>query len=356
MPNTIIIGSGSYLPTRVIGREHFMKSEFYTDEGIKLDKPNEEIIQKFVEITEIENRLYIEDDQTNSDIAYEAAKEAIADAGVDQEKFDYIIFASNFGDVTTDGYTNFVPNMAARVKNKLGIKNRKCITYDMVFGCPGWVESMILADQFIKAGTAKMILVIGAETLSRITDKYDRNSMIFADGAGAVVVKATDEENVGIIAHNTICDNAGELDYLLNSKSVNKEADQKPIYITMLGRKIYEYALKNVPVAMKETIDDAGLSIEDIDKILIHQANAKMDYAMIDRLHRLYDVKEYDHSIAPMTIQQFGNSSVATIPTMFDLIRKNKMDGHIFADKGNVVFASVGAGMNVNCIVYKFPK
>lgn len=356
MPNTIIIGSGSYLPTRIIGREHFMKSEFYTDEGIKLDKPNEEIIQKFVDITEIENRLYIEDDQLNSDIAYEASKLAIEEAGVDPEDFDYIIFASNFGDVTTNGYSNFVPNMSARVKNKLGIKNRKCITYDMVFGCPGWVEAMILADHFIKDGTAKLILVVGSETLSRITDQYDRNSMIFADGAGAVVVKATDEENVGIIAHNTICDNAAELDYLLNSNSVNKEADQKPIYITMLGRKIYEYALTNVPIAMKETIDDAGLSIEDINKILIHQANAKMDYAMIDRLHKLYGIKDYDHSIAPMTIQQFGNSSVATIPTMFDLIIKNKMKDQVFAKNGNVVFASVGAGMNVNCIVYKFPK
>lgn len=356
MPNTIIIGSGSFLPTKIIGRDHFMKSEFYSDEGERLDKPNEEIIQKFVDITEIENRRYVEEGQMNSDIGYEAAKEAIADAGVDQEDFDYIIFASNFGDVTSAGYTNFVPNMAARVKNKLGIKNRKCITYDMVFGCPGWVESMILADHFIKAGIAKMILVVGAETLSRITDVHDRNSMIFADGAGAVVVKASDQENVGIIAHNTICDNALELDYLLNSTSVNKNADQNPIYITMLGRKIYEYALKNVPVAIKETIEDANLGIEDIDKILIHQANAKMDYGMIDRLYKLYGIKDYDHSIAPMTIQQFGNSSVATIPTMFNLIRKGKMENQNFAKNGNIVFASVGAGMNINCVIYKFPN
>ncbi len=355
MPNTIIIGSGSYLPAREIGRDFFMNSEFYTDEGQKLDKPNEEIIQKFVEITEIENRRYVEPGQMNSDIGYEAAKEAIADAGVNQEDFDYIIFASNFGDVTENGYTNFVPNMASRVKHKLGIKNRKCITYDMVFGCPGWVEGMILADHFIKAGIAKLILVIGAETLSRITDPHDRNRMIFADGAGAVVVKATDEENVGIIAHNTVCDNDVELGFLENSCSLNKEADQNAIYIRMLGRKIYEYALKNVPAAIKETIDDANLGIDDIDKILIHQANAKMDYAMIDRLYKSYGIKEYDHSIAPMTIQQFGNSSVATIPTMFDLINKNKMEGHSFKKEDRVVFASVGAGMNINCIIYKFP-
>ena len=355
MPNTIIIGSGSYLPNRIIGRDYFLDSEFYAEDGQKIDKPAEETISKFVEITEIENRRFIEDDLSNSKIGYEAAKIAIEDAKIDPETLDYIIYASNFGEVTVNGYADFMPNMAARVKNKLGIKNRKCITYDMMFGCPGWVEAMILANHFIKAGVAKNILVVGAETLSRVTDPHDRNRMIFADGAGAVVVTATDEENVGIIAHNTICDNGPELEYLANGPSINKDANQSRVFVRMQGRKIYEYALKNVPVAIKETIEDAGLSIEDINKVLIHQANAKMDYAMIERLHRLYDIKEYDHAISPMTIQEFGNSSVATIPTMYDLIIKGKMEGQSFKEKGNIVMTSVGAGMNINAIVYRFP-
>jgi len=355
MPNTIIVGSGSYLPNRIIGRDFFLDSEFYTEDGVKIDKPAEVTIAKFVEITEIENRRFIDEDLSNSQIGFEAAKIAIADANIDQEELDYIIYASNFGEVTVNGYVDFMPTMAARVKNKLGIKNRKCITYDMIFGCPGWVEAMILADNLIKANVAKTILVIGAETLSRVTDPHDRNRMIFADGAGAVVVKATDEENVGIIAHNTICDNGVELNYLANGPSINEESDQTRLFVRMQGRKIYEYALKNVPAAIKETIEDAKLSIEDIDKILIHQANAKMDYAMIDRLHKLYDVKDYDHSVSPMTVQDLGNTSVATIPTMFDLIIKGKMEGHTFKDKGNIVMTSVGAGMNINAIVYKFP-
>ncbi|UOE41805.1 3-oxoacyl-ACP synthase III family protein [Chryseobacterium suipulveris] len=355
MPNTIIIGSGSYIPTKVIGREHFMDSDFYTDEGDKINKPNEEIIQKFIEITEIENRRYLEDDEYNSDLGFRAAKEAIYDAQIDPETIDYIIYASNFGEVDKNGMSNFMPSMSARVKNKLGIKNRRCINYDMIFGCPGWVEAMILANTLIKANKAKLILVVGSETLSRVTDPYDRNKMIFADGAGAVVVKATDQENVGIIADATICDNDAELNYLENSPSLNKEVDQKPLYIRMHGRKIYEYALKNVPDAIKETIDKAGLTIDDIDKILIHQANAKMDYAMISRLFKLYGKTDYDHDIAPMTIQQFGNSSVATIPTMYDLIIKDEMKGHRFKEKGNIVFASIGAGMNINAIVYRFP-
>lgn len=355
MPNTIIIGSGSYIPTKIIGRDHFLHSIFYTDEGDKIDKPNDEVIQKFVEITEIENRRYLEDDEFNSDLGFRAAKEAIYDAKIEKEDLDYIIYASNFGEVNKDGMTNFMPSMSARLKNKLDIKNRKCVNYDMIFGCPGWVEAMILADTLIKSNKAKLILVVGSETLSRVTDNFDRNKMIFADGAGAVVVTATDDETVGIISDCTICDNIEELNYLENSPSLKKDEDQRPLYIRMHGRKIYEYALKNVPIAIKETIDQAKLSIEDIDKILIHQANAKMDYAMISRLFKLYGITDYDHAIAPMTIQQFGNSSVATIPTMFDLIIKGEMKNHTFKEKGNIVFASVGAGMNINAIVYRFP-
>ncbi len=355
MSNTIIIGSGSYIPSRVIGRDHFMDSVFYGEDGLKIDKPNDEVIQKFVDITEIENRRYLEDHEVNSDLGYHAAKAAIEDAGIDPETLDYIIYASNFGDVGLSGRSNFMPSMSARLKNKLGIKNRHTVNYDMIFGCPGWVEGMIMADTLIKAGRAKRILVVGSETLSRVTDAYDRNRMIFADGAGAVVVEATEQENVGMIADATNCDNSQEIGYLESAPSLKEDENRDELFIRMHGRKIYEYALKNVPVAIKETIDKAGLSIEDIDKILIHQANAKMDYAMISRLFRLYGIKDYNHDIAPMTIQEFGNSSVATIPTMFDLIRRGKMQPHQFAEKGNIVFASVGAGMNINAIVYRFP-
>ena len=356
MSSTVIIGSGSCIPERVIDGSHFYGSQFYTDSGDFIDKPNDEVIKKFIEITEIEERRYINDDLFNSDLGYKAAKEAIYDAKIDKEEIDYIIFASNFGEVSKNGVANFMPNMAARVKHKLEIKNRKCITYDMIFGCPGWVEAMILADDLIKLGKAKTILVVGGETLSRVTDPYDRNKMIFADGAGAVVVQKTDEENVGIITTNTVCDNADELLYLENSKTLNPNAeDQEKVYIRMQGRKIYEYALKNVPPAVKEALDNAGLSIEDVDKILMHQANAKMDHAMVSRIFKLYGKSEYDDSVSPMTIQFLGNSSVATVPTMYDLIAKGEMKGHSFKKGGYIVFGSVGAGMNINCIIYKMP-
>ena len=356
MPSSVIIGSGSCVPNRIIDGSYFMDSVFYTDAGDLIDKPNDEVIRKFIDITEIEERRYIDDDLVNTDLGYQAAKEAIYDARIEKEEIDYIIYASNFGEVTKEGIPNFMPSMSARVKNKLGIKNRKCITYDMIFGCPGWVEGMILADNLLKLGKAKTILVIGGETLSRVTDPYDRNKLIFADGAGAVILQATNEENVGIITTNTVCDNAEELNYLECSKSLNSDAEVKDkLYIRMHGRKIYEYALKNVPTAVKETMDEAGISIEDIDKILMHQANAKMDHAMVSRLFKLYGKSEYDEAVSPMTIQKFGNSSVATIPTMYDLIAKGEMDGQSFKKGGYIVMGSVGAGMNINCIVYKMP-
>lgn len=356
MPNTIIIGSGSYIPEKVIEGSYFLDSEFYDDNNEKIEKPNEEVIKKFVEITEIEKRRYVDDALHNSDMGTKAAEKAIKDAGIDKEKIDYIITATNFGDVDLGGQQSFMPSMSASIKHKLGIENPHCINYDMIFGCPGWVESMILADILIKSKRAKTILVVGSETLSRVTDPYDRNKMIFADGAGAVVVTATDDETVGIISDSTLCYNGEEITYLENSHTLNPNADQNKKYIRMRGRKIYEFALKNVPSAIKETIDKAGIGIEDIDKILIHQANAKMDYAMIGRLYKLYDIKDYDHSISPMTIQDFGNTSVATIPTMFDLIRKGKLKGQSFKAGSYIIFTSVGAGMNINAIVYRFPK
>jgi 3-oxoacyl-[acyl-carrier-protein] synthase-3 len=122
MPNTIIIGSGSYIPNRVIGRDYFMNSEFYTEDGVKIEKPVEETIAKFVEITEIENRRFIEDDLSNSQIGYEAAKIALEDAKSRREELDYIIYASNFGEVTVNGYADFMPTMAARVKINWALK------------------------------------------------------------------------------------------------------------------------------------------------------------------------------------------------------------------------------------------
>ncbi len=351
---TIIKGSGSYLPEKVVKNEDFLNHIFYDEDGKLFDKENKEIIEKFKSITEISERRYVSDDMMNSDIATIAAKRAIEDAGIDPEELDYIIFAHNYGDVTVDKQqADMMPSLSARVKHNLGIKNRKCIPYDMNFGCPGWIQGMILINQLGKANILNKALIIGSETLSRITDPHDRNTMIFADGSGAVVIGMEENTDKGILNHATLSDMGEELDYIRNSKSLNPNFDISDVNISMKGRKVYEYVLKNVPQALKSLIDEAGLHYKDISKILIHQANAKMDHAVLTRLEKLYDIKDGCSSVMPMTIQTLGNTSVATVPTLYDLIVKGKLKDQKINEGEYIIFASVGAGMNINAFLYR---
>ena len=165
MINSVITGSGHYLPNRIVTNEDFVNHEFYDESGNRLDKTGEEITRKFEEITEIRERRYVEDDLLNSDIATFAAKKAIEESGVNPEELDYIIVGHNFGDIDPVGHQiDIMPSISAKVKHNLGIKNLKCKPYDMTFGCPGWIESLILGHQFIQANIAKKVLVIGAST------------------------------------------------------------------------------------------------------------------------------------------------------------------------------------------------
>ncbi|ALM49793.1 3-oxoacyl-ACP synthase [Flavobacterium psychrophilum] len=350
--NIRITGSGSYIPNRIVTNLDFAKHEFLDEEGLPLTYSNEVITEKFRLITGIEERRYVDNDLMTSDIAFFAAEKAIADAGIDPETIDYIIFAHNFGDVKHGTIqTNLIPSLASRVKHSLRIKNPKCVAYDILFGCPGWVEGVIQAKAYIKSGMAKRCLVIGAETLSRVVDPHDRDSMIYSDGAGATIIEGTDEEG-GILAHETASYTYDEAHFLFFGGSYNKDHDQDVRYIKMFGRKIYEFALSRVPQAMKECLDNSGVNIDDVKKILIHQANEKMDEAIVNRFYKLHG-KSVPEKVMPMSIHKLGNSSVATIPTLYDLMIKGLVDDQQF-EKGDVLlFASVGAGMNINAFVYK---
>lgn len=356
---SIIIGNGSFTPERVVKNTDFLQNEFYTAEGIKIQKSNEEIISKFKEITEIEERRYVSDDLVTSDIGFFAAERAIENANIDKETLDYIIVAHNFGDVkSTIHKVDIVPSLAARVKAKLKIENPYCVAYDLPFGCPGWVQGVIQADYYIKSGDAKRVLVIGAETLSRISDPHDIDSMIYADGAGAVILEGKQSETpVGILAHKTRSDTLLYANLLNMGHTYNKEKDDDRIYIKMSGKKLYTYALMHVPQLVKDTMDKVDLPLNKVSKVLIHQANAKMDDAMLLRLFKLYGKKANDipEDIMPMTISKFGNTSVATVPVLYDMVMRGEMNGHSLNSGDHVVFVSVGAGMNVNAIVYKMP-
>ncbi|WP_029272001.1 3-oxoacyl-ACP synthase III family protein [Flavobacterium sp. KJJ] len=348
-----IIGIGSYIPNKEVSNTDFDKHVFLNEDGTPFGYPNEVVIKKFKGITGIENRRYAETQHNASDLAFFAAERAIANAGIDAETLDYIIFAHNFGDVKSGTHqTDILPSLATRVKNKLAIKNPKCVAYDILFGCPGWIEGVLQANAFIKSGMAKRVLVIGAETLSRVVDDHDRDSMIYSDGAGASILEASEDE-AGLLAYESATFANDEANFLYFGKSYNQDLDPDIKYIKMYGRKIYEFALSQVPCAMKNCLDKSGIGIDEVKKILIHQANEKMDEAIIDRFYKLYD-KTAPKNIMPMSIHDLGNSSVATVPTLYDLLIQGKIENHEINKGDVVIFASVGAGMNVNAFVYRY--
>lgn len=348
-----ITGTGSYIPKSIEKNEDFHQHQFLNADGSTIDYPNEVIVEKFKDITGIVERRYADDQLVASDIGFLAAQKAIDDANIDPETIDYIICAHNFGDVKANTIqSDILPCLASRIKHSLRIKNPKCVAYDILFGCPGWVEGVIQAQAYIKAGMAKRCLVIGAETLSRVVDKHDRDSMIYSDGAGASIVEATDD-NDGILAHESASFTYDEAYYLFFGNSNNKGLCPDTRYIKMHGRKIYEFALTNVAQAMKDCLEKSGVDISEVKKVLIHQANEKMDEAIIKRFYRLFKAKAPE-GIMPMSIHKLGNSSVATVPTLFDLIRNNKLEDHQINKGDVIIFASVGAGMHINAIVYRY--
>ncbi len=348
-----IRGTGSYIPSIGEKNEDFYNHQFLNADGTSIDSPNEIIVEKFEAITGIQERRYVNEKQLNSDIAFIAATKAIEDAGIDKESIDYIIVAHNYGDIKYNTeQSDTVPSIASRVKHLLQIKNPKCVGYDLLFGCPGWIEGVIQANAFITAGIAKRCLVIGSETLSRVIDKHDRDSMIYSDGAGAVIIEKNDEKG-GILAHETATYALDEAHFIFFGETNNPEITDQRRYIKMYGRKIYEFALSNVPMALKSCLEKSGKSITDVKKILIHQANEKMDEAIVNRFYKLYQMKT-PQGIMPMSINRLGNSSVATVPTLLDIILKGQLENQEI-NKGDIImFASVGAGMNINAIVYQY--
>ncbi|OEK05941.1 3-oxoacyl-ACP synthase III family protein [Roseivirga misakiensis] len=357
MSSVVINGVGSCIPERVVPNSEFLNAEFYQENGEPFPDENEVIIRKFEKITGIKERRYALPGQKASDLGAIAAKHALENSSIDGNDLDYIIFAHNFGDMRKDNNRiDMMPSLAARVKGQLEISNPSTSCYDIIFGCPGWVQGAIQATQMIRCGDAKHVMVIGGETLSQTVDPHDRDSMIFADGAGATIFSASESEKGGYISQCSRTDASEELCYLAMGPSYNASLnDHGGSYIKMKGRKIYEYALTNVADAIKCAIEKANLDLKDISKILIHQANEKMDEAILHKLFKLYGVMGDSKQLMPMTIQRLGNSSVATIPTMLDLILRGELDDHALASGDHVIFASVGAGMHINAMVYQMP-
>ncbi len=353
---SVIAASGSYIPAVRISNEDFIHHSFFDKEGSPLVQDQATILDKFKAISGIGERRYAQPAQQASDLGFLAARNALETSGIDPESLDYLIVAHNFGDVAFgSNRVNMVPSLASRIKALLQIKNPNCVAYDLAFGCPGWLEGLIQANYYIRSGDANRCMVIGTETLSRVIDPHDRDCLLFGDGAGAVIVEAAPDSAKGIVAHCTQT-HAFEHAHLLemNRSYAPLEVDSKDIFMKMNGRKLYEFALTNVPLVIKSVLEKAGLGLSEVNKVIIHQANDKMNSAIMDRLFKLYNMPMPSVELMPMTISWLGNSSVATIPTLLDLILKRNLEGHQISSGDKVVFASVGAGMNINAVVYQF--
>jgi 3-oxoacyl-[acyl-carrier-protein] synthase-3 len=356
MIRTVISATGSHIPAVRVPNEHFLDHDFRGTDRQPLSKSNGEILAQFESITGIRERRYAPDDMVTTDLAYEAARDALDSSGIDRESLDGIIVAHNFGDVRAGTLrSDLVPALAARVKARLGIRNPYAPAFDLVFGCPGWLQGVIVADSMIRAGDNRRVMIIGSDTLSRISDPHDRDSLIYADGAGAVIVEAREtEENVGILSRAVRSDTIDHSAMLFMGSSYKPDAFLEALFLKMEGRKLYKYALNTVAGAIRDALMRAKIDLRDVKKVLIHQANGKMDEAILEAVYGLYGISAPPADVMPMTISWLGNSSVATVPTLLDLIRKGRMEGHTLAEGDVVVFASVGAGMHINAVVYRF--
>jgi 3-oxoacyl-[acyl-carrier-protein] synthase III len=351
---TIIKGTGSVLPELVVPNSDFNDHVFYDKNGVKNERQGTEVTAKLEAITGIRERRYVPRDQDSRPLMTQAAKLAVANSGLELDALDGIIVAHNAGNMLIgENFFHTVPNMAACLKNALGITRYDCFAYDILFACPGWLQSVIQAHQIIQNDDGENILVVGIEIASHLLDPHDLDSMILADGCGAAVL-SKGIDNKGVLSYSTFSHAEKDIANIYLGKS-NNPAVAGSCWFKMNGKEVYRYATNWVPKVIKKALDKANLSIKDIDMFLFHQANEKLIHAMANNLADLYEVGS--SSLAgklPMTIQFLGNTSVATIPTMLDLILRGKLEGYEISEGNTVVMASVGAGMHCNAIVYRF--
>lgn len=352
---SIILGTGSVLPEIVVPNSHFESNEFYDRDGVKIDKTSKEIIGKLESITGIRERRYIPPDQDSIPLMTEASRLAVEGAELDANDLSGMIVAHNAGNMLphTDGF-HTVPNLASSLKNALNCTNHACVAYDLLFGCPGWLQGVIQAHQTIQSGDAEHVLVTGLEVASHLLDPHDVDSMILGDGCGACVLSRSTGGNKGIISYSTFS-HAQDDNRIIYLGESNKKGVAGSCYFHMNGREVYRYATEWVPKVIKDALAKADLDIGDVDTFLFHQANAKMLDAISKNLAHACGVTEDTlEGKLPTTIEFLGNTSVASIPTMLDLIRKNKLDGYSISEGQVAVMASVGAGMHCNAVIYRF--
>jgi 3-oxoacyl-[acyl-carrier-protein] synthase-3 len=350
-----ITGTGSAMPSRVITNDYFLDHTFYTKEGKKNEKSTAAIIQKLEEISGIKERRFIPEEEPSVEILFQACSNAIQDAGIDKNEIDGLIVAHNAGNMLPNqvGVFHTVPNLAAVVKNKLGVTNHQCHAYDILFGCPGWLQGVIQANRLIESGEATHVLVAGLEIASRLLDPNDVDSLLMADGCGATIVSKSESKDKGVLAHAMFSHTEEDLNNITLWASLNRETTGH-CFFKMNGQRVYKYATSWLPQVIRQALDKVEITPSEVDYFFFHQANAKMLRVIASNLMDLYGItdQQYVNKI-PSSISFLGNTSVATIPMLFDLVNKQQMEGFTLKEGQTYVFASVGAGMHCNAVVYK---
>jgi 3-oxoacyl-[acyl-carrier-protein] synthase-3 len=310
--NVGIIGLGRYVPERVVTNFDLEKIMDTTDEWIRTR-------------TGIEERRYADDDVNTSDMAYEAAKDALADSGIEAHQIGLILVAT----VTPD---QPFPSVSTMIQEKLGAKNAAAM--DISAACAGFMYGVITAKQFVESGTYPYVLVVGVEKLTKITNFEDRNTaVLFGDGAGAAIVGEVSEGR-GILSFELGADGSG-----------GKHLVQNGPFLEMNGREVYKFAVRQMGDSAENVIAKAGLSKEEVDFLVPHQANIRIMESSRIRL----GLPEEKMST---TIKQFGNTSAASIPIA---LKEEVLAGKV-KDDDVVVLVGFGGGLTWGAICLKMGK
>ncbi|MFE5427674.1 beta-ketoacyl-ACP synthase III [Peribacillus simplex] len=310
--NAGILGLGRYLPDKIVTNADLEKIMDTSDEWIRTR-------------TGIEQRRIANDDIDTSDMAYQAAKAALKNAEISAEEIDLILVAT----VTPD---QSFPSVACMIQEKLGAM--KAAAMDVSAACAGFMYAMITAQQFIKSGAYKHVLIVGVEKLSKVTNWEDRNTaVLFGDGAGAVVLGPV-SEGKGILSFELGADGTG-------GKHLLQEGD----FIHMNGREVFKFAVRQMGESSLSVLDKAGLTKEDVDLLVPHQANIRIMEASRERL---------DLPLEKMTktIHKYGNTSSASIP----MALVEEMEAGRIKDNDLIVMVGFGGGLTWGAIALRWGK
>lgn len=321
-----IMGTGSYVPERILTNNDLAKIVDTNDEWITTR-------------TGIRERRIAADDEATSDLAFKAAEKAIMDAGIDKNEIELIIVAT----MTQDHLT---PSTAALVQDKLGIK---AAAFDVSAACTGFIYGFTAGYSFIKAGIYKKVLVIGAETMSRVIDWEDRGTCIlFGDGAGAVVLGEV--ETGGFLASHLAADGSGACELIVPAGGSRKAAtaetiENREVYLKMNGREVFKFAVKAFPESVENVLTQQNLTADDIDIFIPHQANVRIIESIAKRFNQPLD-KFF------VNLHKYGNTSGASIPIALDEASK---EGR-FKKGDKIVATGFGGGLTYGSILFEWSK